>query len=55
MKHLLTSALLHGYTSGLSLHVSGWNMFLQFYEITSFQYSLLPYRFSNHLIPDILN
>jgi hypothetical protein len=55
MKHLLTPALLHGYTSGLSLYVGSWEIFLQYYEITNLQYGLLPYKFSNYLILDILN
>lgn len=55
MKHLLTPALLHGYTSGLCLYVSGWDMFMQLYEITNLRHALLINKAPTECIIDILN
>lgn len=55
MRHLLTPALLKGYTSGLSLNIADWDMFLQFYKITNLRDELIRYSGPSNWIADILN
>ena len=55
MQHLLTTALLKGYTSGIAMWVIDWDMFLKFHQITNLRHALLIYKAPTESIIDLLN